>query len=65
MAFLENFKVPFPLLDPRLLHALILLCTLFTSVGLYLRAYFHLKAFKKRCVADAGFYPLIPSCLSV
>lgn len=53
-AFMEHFSIPFPLLDPRLLHALILFTTLATSIGFYTRAWLHLKAFKKRCVGGGG-----------
>jgi hypothetical protein len=51
-AYLEHFEVPFPLMDPRIIHALVGLSTLVTSVVFYVRAYRHLSAFKKRCVRE-------------
>lgn len=52
--YLEHFSVPFPLMDPRTLHALVMVISLFVSLGYYIRAHRHLAAFKKRCVRPAA-----------
>jgi len=47
-AYIEHLDLPFPLLDPRLIHSLVGLSTLLVSIVLYVRAYRYLSAFKKR-----------------